>query len=164
MLKPLDSQRGVTLAELIVTVVVTGIIAGTMARVLSSSIDMYDFLNTRRRAVQDSRFALQRLSTELRQIASPDSILYAAEDSLTFYKHGGEPLSIGWSNHTLRLNGFPLANTIKQFSLKYYNDKQQQLSSPVGNVKKIWRIRIELVVSPKQHDFKLYHEVKPRNF
>ncbi|MDQ7052040.1 MAG: prepilin-type N-terminal cleavage/methylation domain-containing protein [candidate division KSB1 bacterium] len=100
-------ENGFTLIELVIAIVVTAILSVMFARLTTSSVDMYDFIRTRKNAIHSSRMALQRISRELRQIAASDSIQYADVDSLAFYKKNGQLITLAWAGKTLRLNGQP---------------------------------------------------------
>ncbi len=157
-------EKGFTLIELVIAVVVTAILSVVFARLTASSVDMYDFIRTRKNAIHNSRMALQRISRELRQIAASDSIQYADVDSLAFYKQNGQLITLAWSGKTLRLNGQPLAEQIHAFEFIYYDDKYHELITPVSNPKNILRIRFRIAVNPGQKLFSLFNEIEPRNF
>ena len=159
-----QKQAGFSLVELIITLTVTAIIAGMAAQLLSRSVIMYGYIYERKEALHSSRMALQRITRELRQIASSDSIVYASQDSIRFFKQGGENISIAWQSKVIRLNGQPLADKIYSFKFEYYDDQKIQLQTPVSDPKKIWRIGFELITKPNNHSLKLQYEVEPRNF
>ncbi len=158
------NESGFTLVELVIVIVVTGIISVVFARLTSSSVDMYEFIRKRKSAIHNSRLALQRISRELRQIADTNSIQYADTDSLAFYQKNGKLLTLAWGDHTIRLNGQPLARGIETFSFEYYDDKHNKLMSPVQDPKKILRIRFKITVKTGQKPFQLFNEIEPRNF
>ncbi len=159
-----QGQAGFTLVELVAVIVVSGIISVVFAKLLSSSVQMFEFITERKDAVHDCRLAMQRISRELRQIASADSIKYAAEDSLEFFKENGEALTIAWGASAVRLNGQPLVAGIASFQFKYFDDKGQELQVPVANMSNIFNIYFEMLVKPGNRPFKISNEVQPRNF
>ena len=158
------NEGGFTLIELVIAIVVTAILSVVFARLTTSSVDMYDFIRTRKNAIHSSRMALQRISRELRQIAASDSIQYADVDSLAFYKKNGQLITLAWAEKTLRLNSQPLADNIAAFEFIYYDDKHKVLMTPVNKPKNILRIRFKITVNPGQKAFSLFNEIEPRNF
>lgn len=70
---PAQHQSGFTLVELMLVIVLFGILALGVTRYLEFGVSMYTQSTEVQHALQQSRFALERLSRELRQ-ATPNSI------------------------------------------------------------------------------------------
>jgi MSHA biogenesis protein MshO len=66
-------QRGFTLIEVVMVIVLIGIIAGIMAPFITQSIDAYTATRSRTELVAKGRLALERISREVRQ-AVPNSL------------------------------------------------------------------------------------------
>ncbi len=159
-----SGDRGFSMVELVVTVAVSAIVAGMMARLLSAGVDTYKYVTHRKDALYDGRIAVQRMAREIRQIASSDSILFAEQDSLRFYKQGGESISLALNGTTIDLNGQPLIESIRNFQFQYYSDKGKLLQTPVFNRSRIWKIGFKFTIEIKQQSMSFSHEIKPRNF
>lgn len=157
-------QAGLSLLEMIIAITVTAIIAGVMGKLLSTGVDTYDFVSSRKDALQDTRMATQRMCREIREITSPDSIMVATPDSIRFFKMGGQSVTIARSGSNLNLNGYALANNVTGFLFSYYDDQKNLLQAPVSNPSNIWQIKFELTIQVKDHEIRLFNEIKPRNF
>ena len=79
------SQTGYTLVEVILTIVILSIISTFVGMFMFYDVNMYKHVKSTTQEVQESRMAVQRMSTELRQIASTDSISTATLTSIQFY-------------------------------------------------------------------------------
>ena len=75
-------RRGLTLAELLVTMVIVLIVGGAFTRLMVHQSRFFDSQNTRRQARNVSRGALNVMMSELRMVAVPGGILAAASDSV----------------------------------------------------------------------------------
>ena len=73
MAMPVNKQRGFTLIELIVVMVVTGIIAGTVVVFFKPAVDSYVAVDRRARLTDVADTALRRMTRDIR-LAVPNSI------------------------------------------------------------------------------------------
>lgn len=158
------SERGLSLIELIVSITVTAIISLIIGQMLSSGAAAYSFVMQRKDAMQTSRLALLRIKKELRQIASQDSLVAATNDSIRFYRQGGQLITIAKSSNRLNINSRTLAENISMFNLTYFNDQSNLLSMPIANLYDIHQIKVELRTSVNGNEIYLFNEVTPRNF
>jgi len=71
-----------TLAELLVTMVIVGIIGGAFTRMMVHQSRFMDAQNTNRQARSVSRGALNVMMSELRMVAAPGGVLAAGGDSI----------------------------------------------------------------------------------
>lgn len=78
----LHARRGLTLAELIVTMVIAAIIGGAFTRLMIHQSNFIDAQNTSREARSVSRGALNVLMSELRRVTNPGGMLVASTDSI----------------------------------------------------------------------------------
>lgn len=157
-------ETGLTLLEMIITIVVTAVLAGLMAKLLSAGVDTYDFVSSRKDALQSARVGVQVIAKELRQIVLPDSIVEAKAEKIQFYKKKAELVSIAREVDKVLLNDNTLIPGVTQFSLQYYDDQGILLDFPISNLANIFRIRFEVRVSRNNHEIRFSHEVEPRNF
>ena len=76
------TRRGMTLAEMLVTMVIAAIIGGAFMRMMIHQSRFFDAQNTQRQARSVSRGALNVMLSELRMVTVPNGVLAAARDSV----------------------------------------------------------------------------------
>jgi len=64
------SERGFTLIEIVITIVITGILAYIFLNFFSLGTDSYTLIETRSDVLQDERVVLNRMTREIRQAAT----------------------------------------------------------------------------------------------
>jgi prepilin-type N-terminal cleavage/methylation domain-containing protein len=82
----ITSERGFTLIEIVVTIVITAILAYIFLNFFSLGTDSYTLIETRSDLIQDERVVLQRMVRELHQAAtitltSPTDISFTYDDN-----------------------------------------------------------------------------------
>ncbi len=75
-------RRGLTIAELLVTLVIAAIIGGAFMRVMVHQSRFMDLQNTSREARSVSRGALTVMMSELRRVTNPGGVITASIDSV----------------------------------------------------------------------------------
>ena len=78
----LRARRGLTMAELIVTMVIAAIIGGVFTRLMIHQSNFIDAQNTSREARSVSRGALNVVMSELRRVTNPGGVILASGDSV----------------------------------------------------------------------------------
>jgi len=78
----LRARRGLTLPELLVTMVIGVILGGAFMRLMVHQSRFFDAQNTGRQARSVSRGALNVLMSELRMVTVPSGVMVASSDSL----------------------------------------------------------------------------------
>lgn len=157
-------ESGLTLLEMVIAIAITAILAGLMARLLSGGVDMYEFVSTRRDALQEARVGVQRISRELRQITSPESILTAGNSEIRYYRRSTEEIHIEFEGSRVLLNNQPLVEGVTDLEFHYFDDTRHELPPPIQNLQKIKMIKFKLAVELKGHEVEFDYEVQPRNF
>jgi prepilin-type N-terminal cleavage/methylation domain-containing protein len=79
------SRRGVTLIELLITLIVLGLLGASMIRLMTSQLRFADRLQVTKDAREVSRSALNAVMTDVRMVDADSGILVAAPDSFTVY-------------------------------------------------------------------------------
>lgn len=161
---PLQTQKGLSLIELILAISITAIISVVMGQILVSGVDAYSFVMDRKDNMQEGRLAMMRIKKEMREIASKDSLTVATADSIRFFRRGGNLTSIASNGSNLLLNGNHLAENISDFTFSYYNDQRTLLTMPISSIFDIHQIKFELRMHVNGSEIYLFNEVKPRNF
>ena len=160
-----SAQRGMTLLELIIVIVLIGIISIFIAGVMFYEINLYDSLNNRTDKLQISRDALRMLSRDIRQIMAPDSISQASLNSIQFDDVDDVTIAYTFSNNEILRNGDLLQNSVQSLEFKYFDSSGNQLTLPVTDPSQIRTIAIDLITDlGNNQSFNLTTEIYPRNF
>ncbi len=159
------NNKGFTLIEIILTIMVVGVIAGVSAKVLMDGIDTYSLVTSRRDAVEHARVGMDRMVSELLLVDSNDITLASgtkvsftdANNSSTNFQR--KTVQNTWELY--RGDDF-LAGIVGLLDFDYYRDNGNSTSWP-------WlvrRINIELTVQTLggYGTIPLRTEVFPRNF
>jgi len=160
----IDSQNGYTLVEVILTIVILGIISTFVGMFMFYDVNMYKHVKSGTEDVQESRMAVQRMSTELRQIASSDSISSANQTSIQFYDVEGDQILYQYSGGILFRNGAQMLNSVKTFQFSYFDNSESQLSVPVSDHEDIRYIKVELEKYVNGKAIQISTRIFPRNF
>jgi prepilin-type N-terminal cleavage/methylation domain-containing protein len=160
----IERQSGFSLVELIVVIVVLGIVASMGAMVVRDG--MLGYLRGREITSADwqGRLALERITRELRDVASPNysniTATSCGTSTFTFSDISSTPISYTQNTSTLLRNGQPLADNIA--ALRFYC-----LSSavqPTATLSAVYYISVSMVVATTNTNATYRDTVKPRNF
>jgi hypothetical protein len=150
--------------ETLLTIVILGIISTFVGMFMFYDVNMYKHIKSGTQDVQESRMAVQRMSTELRQIASTDSISTANLTSIQFYDVEGTQILYQFSGGVLFRNGSQMLNSIKTFEFSYFDNSETKLSVPVSDPADIRYIMVELEKYVNDKTIDISTRVFPRNF
>ncbi len=160
-------QRGFSLVELIVVIVVLGIVASMGAIVVRDG--MLGYLRGREITSADwqGRLALERIARELRDIAPSSGATInitnasCGSTAFTYSDINAAPISYTQSATTLLRNGQPLADNVT--GLRFYclqNDGQTYTTTPSA----VYYVTISMVVATTNTSATYRTTVKPRSF
>lgn len=161
------SERGFTLMELVVVMVVVGVLSVTIVPFIKVNIDSYIRVRNGKDAIQSTRIALNRMVEEIKRIPSPGDLIWGYSSSIRFRMPDGTRVAyrfedatitrqVGlFSNHIILLRG------VRAFNLTYFDDDGSSSSWASSSVR---RIKIEINVGTDQQNFTLSKQVTPRNF
>ncbi len=155
---------GFTLIELVTSIVIVGVLSLFVSSFIFYEVNNFVFSNSRQQTVQDSRWALQLISKDLRQIVTPDSILYASGDSLSFYNVDTDVVVYTYSGNQILRNGDLLLSSVDSCGFRFYNNEGDVISSPVEDVIDIYLLSIRFITSSNNNATKFSSKVVPRNF
>lgn len=150
--------------ELTLVIVITAVVAGFSARLLTSGVDMFDYLNTRKEALESSRMALQRMVKEVRQVSATSAIQKATTDTLRFVNINNSSVQLRYANQCILLNNQVLIDQISGFGFSFYNANGTLLSFPITNPALIWRIRLSFTRAGRSQPMTWREDIVPRNF
>lgn len=162
MKKRNSDEKGFTLIELIVTLVLVGISAAMAGMWISSVAQGYFYAKTGMDTTQKAQLAMTRLSKELAAISvvtasSASGITYNRPDSPTTAPLTGQTISL--SGELLQLNGNTLTDDVSAFTLAYCDDATAACSASWSSTSRI----IEITLKLKGANNTFTQRVAPRN-
>ena len=145
MRRDLKKQKGFSLVEIIVVLVLTGILAVMAGRMVAPSIKGYLFARDNAATAQKSQLALTRLVKELAGLSSVSS---ASATAITFssYKDesSGKQHTIALSGTTVTLDGDILVDRVDNFTLAYYDTYDGAQHTSWSDSRRIIQITLRL--------------------
>lgn len=158
-------QKGFTLIELILTIVLIGIISGVTAKILMTGIDTYSFVTNRKDASQHARVAMERMVDEMILFQWTD-VSFMGQSRLSYWDQDGH--SSSFKSDTM--NGQPVLKRGNDFlaGVLAFLDFDY-LRADGSNASFAWQLRrLNIEVSIEAlggyGDITLRTEVFPRNF
>jgi prepilin-type N-terminal cleavage/methylation domain-containing protein len=164
----LKCQKGFTLIEMVLYVVVSGLILATASQLLLSQVESFSFMTSRQTVVADTRYALNRITGELILIET-DDISSIASDEIQFTDSTASATSFrsNTSGDDLALfrGDEMLLDSIESFDLKYYDANDNELFSD-EEINDIRRVEVTITTKEKADEgsITLTTMVIPRNF
>ncbi len=153
-------RQGFTLIELILSLLITAMIALTLAPLFRISVDNYRLTTTTTTAMNDARFALSQISRELTLLRAGDIIALGASN-FQFTDRAGAATSYQLVGSTALRGNALLANNINSLTFTYY-DANRTVTNVVANVR---RIMVSLqIAAPGTGNFTMQTEIFPRSF
>jgi prepilin-type N-terminal cleavage/methylation domain-containing protein len=118
------NERGFTLIEIVVTLVIVGISAALAGMWIVNLANGYIFTIQNANTVQKGQLAITRIAKELNALQSVTS---SSATGITFNRidavnTSGIPIILSQNGNTLQLNGHILTDNVSTFNLQYYND------------------------------------------
>jgi prepilin-type N-terminal cleavage/methylation domain-containing protein len=130
---PVRRQRGFTVMELVIAIVIMGILSVVGVSMISDTFTTARVVNARESSANDARYALERLAREIREVKFVDTatgyaISTMAGTSMAFTKdvggvdvvvtiaQSGTDLTLGYSSPAAIS---PIAKQVSAFSLQY---------------------------------------------
>lgn len=153
-----DQQRGFTLIELCLSMVLTSIMAVGMFPMLYTAVNTYAIATSRNRVVHNVQHALLQMQGEILDLP-PANITGISATSFQFIDAVGAATSFTFANGTVSRGNSTLAPDISALTFTYYDQNNAQ-TNVLANVR---RIGIALTGSGLgQGTFTMRTEVFPR--
>ena len=158
-------QIGFSLVEVIVVIVVLGVVASMGAMVLRDGIVGYLRGREITGADWQGRLAMERMTRELRTIASPNYSNIAAtacgSSTFTFSDATGNAISYTQSTTTLLRNGQPLADNVGGLRFYCLQSDGKTYSTAAAAA---YYVTVSMVVSTANTRATYHDTVRPRSF
>lgn len=128
-------NRGFTLIELIIVIVITAIIASTGIPVLISLARSMQYTIQRKDLSESADVCLRRMDREIRRLRDITSVLTANSTIYSFIDIDNNTITYSLSGTTLQrtFNGTPniLADNVTGLTFTYYDDFNNVITSPI---------------------------------
>lgn len=156
-------ERGSTLVELIITIVVVGIIAGIIGMLLLQGVQAFMAQDTKASITTQGRLAVERMARDIRTIRSRTAadIPSMTATTLSFVDTSGVAIVYTSGAGSVTRNGVALASP-NATGLTFTYLKQD--STPALVATDVWVIQVDLTFAGtnESQDFRV--RVHPRNF
>ena len=169
------NQRGVTLIELVIGMVLMGIVALVVANALSTGIKGNLTTDNRKEALDQARVAMERMTREIRNLRSNNAadLSVANENTFTFVATSGASISFALSGGNINrtsgtTNTLATGISIGTFSSGIFtyvlSDGITETQTPTPpQMLTIKRIKIDFKATSSIESVSLQSEVWPRN-
>jgi prepilin-type N-terminal cleavage/methylation domain-containing protein len=162
----MNNQKGFTLIELIMAMVIMVIIATITATVGFQAVYEYLIVKDRIGLIEDGRIALRRIIRDIRLIDERE-IYIADAQQISFRNVYGQTVQIQLSGTVLLRNGQVIANNVTLLSFDYFDrDNNFLIPFPLSstNIENINWILTEIHITLRDQTVKLRSQVFPRDF
>lgn len=174
----MSNERGVTLIEMILSVVLIGIIGIIVAQVFLFSTKSVLTGNLVREATQVNRLAMDRMIREIRNVRSNRCVSNTTgAASFSFVDGQNNAIAYSWAgagSPLLRNGADPLVGKVSSLVFTYYNNANPPVAvAPTGcatpcaaacAATNIWSININLTTQSGTEAMQLRSQVHPRSF
>ncbi len=159
-----SSERGMSLVQLIMVIVLSGILASFFAYLIFYEMATYNFVTSHHETMHNSNRAIEFMSRDIRQIMAPDSIFHASADSFRFADVNDIMISYNFLNNQIQRNGDQLMLQVQAFQFNYYDNNGNQINVPITNPADIKSISLNLSTLIQGQQLTVQTRITPRNF
>lgn len=172
------TQKGFTLIEMIMSMVLLGIVGITAGMLIYQGTRSYETLSDQKEVTQQATLALERFSRELRQMkctpswnsctATATDVPVMTATEIRFLNSNNEGRGLRIDGNTLRLRigvnaadpEYALATGLKSATLEYLKSD----GSAASAVSDLWTVNLNMALSSGQADLSVRASVHPRGF
>jgi type II secretory pathway pseudopilin PulG len=130
-----SSQKGFSLVEVCLTIVVTAMISLTVASIVQTSANSYDYLSSEHERLQKAYFIIDRIARELR-LCGNNCLTAIADDRVDFLDKDNIPANFRLVGTTLNRGFSMMAEGIGSLHFDYY-DQNRAVTAVPGDVRLI---------------------------
>ncbi len=172
----MKNERGVTLIEMVVSIVLIGIIGAAAAQVLLSSSRSTLTANLVREATQVNRLAMDRMIREIRNVDGNRCISNATTaTTFSFVDGQNNAIAYTWAGagSPLMRNADLLVNNVSSLTFTYFNNASPPVAvAPTGcatpcaatcAATNIWSIEVDMTTQSGTETMRLRSLVHPRS-
>jgi prepilin-type N-terminal cleavage/methylation domain-containing protein len=128
------SQKGFSLLELIITIIIMGIISVIIGKILIQSFNMFSISQNIGEADWQGLFSLEKLTNDIHNIRSAGDITSISSSSFSFVDMAGTTVTYQLSGSTLLRNGLTVASGLSGLTFSYLDDTGAVTASAVRYV------------------------------
>ena|GEM_PF-416928 len=157
------NERGFTLIELVMVIVITSIIASIAAMIILEGVKSYQKEASYSDIHNQGRLAIERMAREIRLIrsATATDITTMTATNIVFNDVNGTNIQFSFAGNTISRSGNTLANNVQSLAFSYY---QQDGTTVAGSAAQVWYVQISLTTVNAGETLPLRLRVHPRNF
>ena len=153
---------GFSLVELILVIIILSTIAAVGSQMLSSGFNAYFSGRDLIDAEWQGRYAMQRISRELRDVRSATSgDLVMSSSQITFTDNSANVITYALSGNTLTRNTLPLADGVTSLSFYYI---QADGSTTATSAADVMYISVDIAINLNNSSYSLRNTLHPRRF
>lgn len=147
----LKDERGFSLPELLVTMLMMLTVMFALHSIFDMSLRVFSFGNDKVEVVENARIGMERMEREIRASYPDDSELLDiwAEDEISSYNSGlGEQIiyALDSSDSTLRRNNRDAVEYVDDLTFTYFNENMVEIDPDFGSESSVSIVRIKLEV------------------
>jgi prepilin-type N-terminal cleavage/methylation domain-containing protein len=161
-------ESGMTMIELVISMVVVGLISVTMVPFFKINLQSYLKARNGKNVIQSSRIAFSRMINDLKQLNTPLDIWYASSSRIDVDVPNDGLAAITYrydsSDEILYRDGVKLAEGVQSLTFTYFTDHGTQKGVPFYFDSDTWLIQVDMAVGDDANRLNLREMISPRNF
>jgi prepilin-type N-terminal cleavage/methylation domain-containing protein len=159
-------SKGLTLIEMVMTIVIVGIILGVLMFSIKGIMDLWNFWSFNSEIVAQGRVGIMRMAREIRQIKNETAIFIADRSRIQFNDTNNQTIDYSFDGSNLVRNSNVLASGISNLTFNYYNITNAELAPlPLNatNRSGIYMVGFGMTIVSGNQNKTLSTRVFPRN-
>jgi len=162
-----QSDRGFTIIELVITIVVAAIIMTAALSFFMVNVDSYTNARMGKDILQSARIGWNRMLSEMKAIVGSEEIDRGYSDAIQFDLPTETNINYEWDDtyKQLEREGEKMIWGVQDFDIKYYDEEGNEISTPFTSRDDVWRLKIRMKVGYEDQILVLTEtHISPRNF
>lgn len=163
-IRKLSRQKGFTLVEMSVVIVVLGILSIGLTTIMNPVMNLMMLKNFSNGPAAEARLAMARMVREVSQIKDNTSISTAQSGQITFTNTSNQTITFDLSSGTLRRNNIAMAKSVTALQFTYYDSSNNAIGTPTLSPQtNIARIQASVTVTSGSNSSTVRGHMYPRN-